>query len=139
MGGMGTLRQPNGDRRRSMRTDPPPINPVIPAAMGSHTVIADVVDYVARLTGYDAEECIQKAIEDGVIELDSEGGWERGDGVYRFTAKGRRASDEYARGVFERSEELARKDHEDPGAARALHVAGPVVGRMLPPWPPTER
>ncbi len=49
--------------------------------MGSSTVIDDAVEYLARLVGYDAEECIQKAIEDGLIEVDSEGGWERGDGV----------------------------------------------------------
>lgn len=134
LSGMGTLRQSNSDRWRSMRTDPPPINPVIPAAMGSHTVIADVVDYVARLTGYDAEECIQKAIEDGVIELDSKGGWKRGDGVYRFTAKGRKASDEYARGVFERSEEMARRNREeDPRATRIRTTAGAAVGGRPPP------
>ena len=107
---MGTLRQSNSDRRRSIRADPPPVNPVIPAAMGSRTVAVDSVDYVARLTGYDTEECIEKAVEDGVIELDRKSRWKRDHDDYRFTAKGLRASDEYARGVFRRSSELARRD-----------------------------
>lgn len=85
---MGTLRQSNGNRWRSMRTDPPPVNPVIPAAMGSSTVTVDSVAYLTRLVGYDTEECIQKAVEEGVIELDHKSKWERDHDVYRFTAKG---------------------------------------------------
>lgn len=97
-------------------------------------MIDDAVEYLARLVGYDAEECIQKAIEDGLIEVDSEGGWERGDGVYRFTAKGRKASDEYARGVFERSAERARKEREeDLGEARIPTTTGAAVRGRPPP------
>ena len=132
---MGTLRQSNGNRRRSMHIDPPLVNPVIPAAMGSHTVIADVVEYVAQLTGYDTKECIQKAIEDGVIEVDHKGGWKRGDGVYRFTPKGRKASAEYARGVFERSAERARKNREEDlrVARNRAAAATTAVGGRPPP------
>lgn len=98
-------------------------------------MIVDAVEYLARLVGYDAEECIQKAIEDGLIEVDSEGGWERGDGVYRFTAKGRKASDEYARGVFERSAERARRDREEDlqVARNRAAAATTAVGGRPPP------
>ena len=113
MSGTGTMLHSGNDRWRSIRTDPPPVNPVIPAALGSCTVVVAAIDYVARWAGYDTEECIEKAIEDGLIELDEKNEWKRDYDVYRFTAKGRRASDAHARGVFDRSEELARRERED--------------------------
>ena len=100
----------NSRRCRSIREDPLPINPVIPAAGGSDTVIVDFVDYVARWAGYDAEECIQKAVEDDMAELYYRNPYgERGLDMYRLTAKGRRESDRHAREVFRKSAEAAKK------------------------------
>ena len=100
----------NSRRCRSIREDPLPINPVIPAAGGSNTVIVDFVDYVARWAGYDTEECIQKAVEDDMVELYYRNPYgERGLDIYCLTAKGRRESDRHAREVFQKSAEAARK------------------------------
>lgn len=95
----------------------------------------DSVAYLTRLVGYDTEECIQKAVEEGVIELDHKSKWERDHDVYRFTAKGRRVSDEYARGVFERSAERARKNHEEDlrVARNRAAAATTAVGGRPPP------
>lgn len=96
--------------RRSIREDPLPINPVIPAAGGSDTVIVDHIDYVARWAGYDTEECIQKAVEDGEVELYYKNPYkDRELDVYRLTAKGRRKSDRRTREVFRKSAEAARR------------------------------
>ena len=70
MGGTGILRWPDRLPWRDLTGDPPPVNPVIPAAGVSCTVTVGLVDYVARRAGYDTEECIGKALDDGVIELD---------------------------------------------------------------------
>lgn len=115
--------------RRSIREDPPPINPVIPAAGGSDTVIVDHIDYVAQWAGYDTEECIQKAVEDGEIELYYKNPYKcRELDVYRLTAKGRRESDRHTSEVFRKSAEAARRmawgDTEPvPTAAVAVWVA----------------
>ena len=136
-GALGTL---NGRQYRSMRRDPPPINPVIPAAGGSDTMSVALVNYVAQCTGYDTEECIQVALEDGEIELyyRCPGGYREYD-VYRFTAKGRRACDRHIREVYQRSAEAARRLAEEQrrqergGAAR--HGIAAPAGKPPPPQP----
>ena len=114
---------------RDLASDPPPVNPVIPAAGFSCTVTVDLVDYVARWAGYDTEECIEKALDDGVIELDYKSDWSRDHDVYRLTAKGRRMSSEHMREVFVRSARAARKDYEEDmrKKARAGQAAGAVA------------
>lgn len=72
------------------------------------------IDYVARWAGYGTEECIQKAVDDGDIEvyyLNLYG--DREYDVYRLTAKGRRASDRHMSGVFKRSAIAARRIQEE--------------------------
>ena len=118
-------------RRWSIRRNPLPINPVILASGGSETVNVIKVDYVARWADYDTEECIQKALEDGEIELYylSRSG-DRGYDTYRLTAKGRRASDRHIREVFRRSSEVARRECERKrrGSAQARPAAGAKTG-----------
>ena len=82
---------------------PPPINPVILATGGSDTVTVVIINYVAQCTGYDTEECIQVALEDGEIELylRNPGGCRKYD-IYRLTAKGRRECDIHIREVYQR-------------------------------------
>ena len=66
------------------------------------------------VAGYDTEECIQKAADDGDIEvyyLNLYG--DREYDVYRLTAKGRRASDRHMSGVFKRSAVAARRIQEE--------------------------
>ena len=53
-------------------------------------VDVDLVDYAAARLGYDAEECIQKALEDGEIEMYQPSGGRRGYDVYRLAARGAR-------------------------------------------------
>ena len=86
--------------RRSIRTDPPSSNPAVIAAGFDDLVAVDLVNYAAARLGYDTEECIQKALEDGEIEMYQPSGGRRGYDVYRLTAKGRREANEHLRNVF---------------------------------------
>ena len=74
--------------RRSIRADPPSSNPAVIAAGFDDLVAVDLVNYAAARLGYDTEECIQKALEDGEIEMCQPSGGRRGYDVYRLTAKG---------------------------------------------------
>ena len=145
MSSTGMLRSLNRRPGRDLASDPPPINPVIPAAGGSYTVTVRLVDYVARWAGYDTEKCIEKALEDGVLKLDYKSDWSRDHDVYRLTPKGRRQSDDHIQDVFERSARVARQDCEDmrkraqAGQAAGAAAAGPgrppplSAGELIPP------
>lgn len=86
----------------------------------------EMIDYAARPAGYDAEECIQKALEDDEIELYYQGrDGKRGHDIYRLTAKGRSASSGHIREVFRKSAEVARNDLERD--ARERDLAGPAA------------
>ena len=104
----------NGRRCRSYRKDPPRVNPVIPAAGGNDFVDVAVINYVAHRLGYDTEECIRMALEDGHIELyhRNRSGYREYD-TYRFTAKGCKARDEHTRRVYQKSYEMARRHEEE--------------------------
>ena len=112
-GTAGTLRSPGRLPCRDLASDPPPVNPVIPAAGLSSTVTVGLVDYVARWAGYDTEKCIEKALEDGVIEPEYKSDWRRDHDVYRLTPKGLEQSGKHMMDVFERSARMARLDYED--------------------------
>ena len=126
----------NGRRCRSFRKEPPRINPVIPAAGGAEEVCVALVNYVAQGTGYDTEECIRIALEDGVIELGHRSLPDyREYDTYRFTAKGARMRDEHTREVFQRSAEVARRVAEEKkGKNGSLWPDTPATGRR--PTPP---
>ena len=103
-----------GRRYRSIHRNPPPTSPVITAAGGSDVVGVGLVDYVAQWAGYDTEECIQKAVDDGYVEVyrpDLCG--DRRYDTCRLTAKGRRASDKHMKNVFRRSAIAAKRDQEE--------------------------
>ena len=106
-----------GRRCRGIRRDPPPASLVIAAAGYSDVVGVGLVDYVAQWSGYDTEECIQGAMDDGDIEayeLSPHG--DRKYDTYRLTAKGRRAADRYMSDVFKESAIEAKriqKEHEE--------------------------
>ena len=88
----------------NIRDDPMSPNPAILAAGFEDMLSVNRVGYVARRIGYDAEECIQKALEDDEIEMyKPSGDVHRGYDVYRLTAKGRRALDKHMREVSLRS------------------------------------
>ena len=127
-GTAGTLRSPGRLPCRDLASDPPPVNPVIPAAGLSSTVTVGLVDYVARWAGYDTEKCIEKALEDGVIEPEYKSDWRRDHDVYRLTPRGLEQSGRHMMDVFERSARMARLDYEDmrKGArAAGAAAAGP--------------
>ena len=130
MGGTGILRWPDRLPWRDLTGDPPPVNPVIPAAGVSCTVTVGLVDCVARRAGYDTEECIGKALDDGVIELDYKSDWNRDHDVYRLTARGRRLSDDHTRYVLETSARLLRRDYEEDMRKKAR--AGQASGAVAP-------
>ena len=98
--------------RLSIRRDPLPTNPAVVAAGFAETVDVDLVNYVAQRIGYDAEECIQKALEDDETEMYQPSGGRRGYDVYRLTAMGRKAANRYLKEVFRESEKAARKKYE---------------------------
>ena len=88
-------------------------SPVILAAGLEETVTVNMVNYVARWIGYDAEECILKALEDGEIEMYKTSRLERrGYDLYRLTAKGRREADQHIHEVFQRGREAAMREYE---------------------------
>lgn len=100
--------------RLSIRTDPMSPSPVILAAGLEETVTVNMVNYVARWIGYDAEECILKALEDGEIEIfETSPDGSRGYDIYRLTAKGRREADQHIIEVFQRGSEAARREYEE--------------------------
>ena len=103
-----------GRRYRSIHRDPPPASLVIAAAGYSDVVGVGLVDYVAQWAGYDTEECIQGAVDDGYAEVyrpDPCG--DRRYDTYRLTAKGRRAADRYMGDVFKESAIEAKRAHEE--------------------------
>ena len=89
-------------------------SPVILAAGLEETVTVNMVNYVARWIGYDAEECILKALEDGEIEIfETSPDGSRGYDIYRLTAKGRREADQHIIEVFQRGNEAAMRRYEE--------------------------
>lgn len=126
----------NGRRCRSYRKDPPRVNPVIPAAGGNETVDVAVINYVAHRLGYDTEECIRMALEDGYIELyhRNRSGYREYD-TYRFTAKGCKARDEHTRRVYQKSYEMARR-HEEEERRKNGGAWPPLVVPSGSPPPP---
>ena len=126
----------NGRQCRSFRKDPPRINPVIPAAGGSETVDVGIINYVAQRIGYDTEECIRIALEDGVIELHHRSLPDfREYDTYRLTAKGARMRDEHTREIFQLSAEMTRRIAEAKKRNNgSLWPATPATGRR--PAPP---
>ena len=103
--------------RLSIRRDPVSPNPAILAAGFEDMLSVNRVGYVARRIGYDAEECIQKALEDDEIEMYKQGGdGHRRYDVYRLTAKGREALVKHMREVSQRSAEAARRRREESSA-----------------------
>ncbi len=141
-GTVGALRSPDRRPCRDLAGDPPPLNPVIPAAGLSSTVTVYLVDYVAQWAGYDTEECIEKALADGVIELEYKSDWRRDHDVYRLTPKGLAQSGKHTRDVFERSARMARRDYEEDmrkGARPGRPIRLPVLHNepaIAPPTPP---
>ena len=132
--GMEAREMSSGRRWKSIREDPLPLNPVIPASGGSDTVTVDLVDYVAQRAGYNAEECIEKALEDGEIELYYRNPYGVRDlDVYLLTAKGRREADTHIRKVVRMGDELAKKmaRRAEPvaTAAAAVWVAAATLHR----------
>lgn len=122
--------------RWSIRRDQLPTNPALLAAGGAETVAVEMVGYVAQRLNYDTEECIQKALEDGEIEMyypsrDKT----RGHDTYRLTAKGRRTSDSHLREVFRESAEVARRECEGhcPERGRAEPAGGTANSGKPPP------
>ena len=103
-----------GRRCRDIRRDPSPASLVIAAAGYSDMVSVSRINYAAWWTGYDTEECVQKAMDDGYIEVYyfNPYGARKYD-TYRLTAKGRRAADRYMDGVFKRSAIEAKRAHEE--------------------------
>ena len=117
-----------GRHYRSIRKDPPPVSPVIAAAGGSDVVSVSLINYVAWWTGYDTEECIEKAMDDGYIDVcypDPYG--DRKYDTYRLTAKGRRATDRHMSDVFRRSAIAAKRDHEEREKMRRSGRDGPAL------------
>ena len=73
-----------------------------------------IIDYAAWWGGYDTEECVQKAIDDGYIEVYCFNLYgDRKYDTYRLTAKGRREADRYMGDVFKRSAIEAKRDQEE--------------------------
>ena len=132
-GTAGALRSPDRLPCRDLASDPPPINPVIPAAGLSSTVTVGLVDYVARWAGYDTEKCIEKALEDGVIEPEYKSDWRRDHDVYRLTPKGLGQSGKHMMDVFERSARMAKLDYEEDMRKGARAAGAAAAGPGKPP------
>ena len=113
LSGAGMPKWSTGLPRRGIRADPPSSNPAVIAAGLGDLVAVDLVDYAAARPGYDTEECIQKALEDGEIEMYQPSGGRRGYDVYRLAAKGSREEDEHLRHVFRESAEAAGRECEE--------------------------
>lgn len=95
-----------------------------------------VINYVAQRLGYDTEECIRMALEDGYIELyhRNQHGYREYD-TYRLTAKGRKARDEHTREVFQRSSEVAKRIKEEKERRNGSMWPAIAVPSGRPPLP----
>ena len=117
--------------RLSIRRDPMSPNPAILAAGFEDMLSVNRVSYVASRIGCDAEECIQKALEDNEIEVCKVGGGgHRRYDVYRLTAKGREALVKHTREAFQRSAEAARRRREEETRADARPRPAADMSRM---------
>ena len=86
----------------------PYVHAAVVACGGSEYVDVGQVDYVARRSGYDTEECVRVALEAGEIEPlhKSEDGRRQFD-IYRVTPKGLSEHRRHMRRVRREAEELA--------------------------------
>ena len=130
LNGAGMSEWSSGPPRRSIRSDPPSSNPAVIAAGFADMVDVDLVDYAATRLGYDTEECIQKALEDGEIEMYQPSGGRRGYDVYRLTAKGRREANDHLRYVFRES---AGREYEGEEEGKGGNAARPAFPRRAAP------
>ena len=116
MSGTEALESSNEDRRghQSVGREPAPSSIVIAAAGGADEVDVGRINYVARWAGYNTEECIQRAVNEGHIEVyDFNPHGKREYDTYRLTAKGRRAADRHMTAVFKRSAIAAKRNQEE--------------------------
>ena len=86
----------------------PYVHAAVVACGGNDLVDVGQIDYVARRSGYDTEECVREAVEAGEIEAfhKSKGGYRQFD-IYRVTPKGLKEHRRHMRRVWRRAEELA--------------------------------
>ena len=106
MSGTEMLESSSEGRRghQSVGREPTPASIVIAATGGSDVVDVGRINYVARRAGFNAEECIQRAVIEGDIEVYIPNPYgKREYDTYRLTAKGRRAADRHMSDVFKRS------------------------------------
>ena len=91
-----------------------------------------LVNYVAQRVGYDTEECIRIALEDGVIELyhRNQYGYREYD-TYRFTAKGAKMRDEHTWEIYGESikARLRMEEEERKKSGGACRPGGMPGGR----------
>lgn len=113
---------------RYMRSLPRPLNPVIPALRGVELMQEEDLRYVAEWVGDDADERLREAVGDGLIELHcrNPSGYSRFD-VYRITAKGRRARDEFRR----HREEVIRSRKNDESIPMGEFIERVERGELL--------
>ena len=116
MSGTEALESSNEGRRghQSVGREPTPASIVIAATGGSDVVDVGRINYVARRAGFNAEECIQRAVNEGHIEaydFDLDG--DREYDAYRLTAKGRRAADRHMSDVFKQGAIDAKRIQEE--------------------------
>lgn len=114
--GVGGWTSMSGTAVRDLSSEPsaqtageePYVHAAVVACGGSDLVNVGEVDYVARRSGYDTEECVREAVEAGEIEAfhKSEDGRRQFD-IYRVTPKGLKEHRRHMRRVWRRAEELA--------------------------------
>ena len=89
-------------------SEPPYVHTAVVACGGSDTVDVGQIEYVARRSGHDTEECVREALEAGEIvpfHMDPYG--YRQFDIYYVTPKGRREHRKHMRRVYRDAAEMA--------------------------------
>ena len=106
--GLAPVRDLSNDPPALVADEEPYVHTAVVACGGSDDVDVGQIDYVARRSGYDTEECVRVAVEAGEIEpLHKDKHGYRQFDIYRVTPKGLKEHRRHMRRVWRRAEELA--------------------------------
>ena len=103
----------------------PYVHTAVVACGGSDTVDVGQIDYVARRSGHDTEECVREAVKAGEIvpfHMDPYG--YREFDIYYVTPKGRREHRKHMRRVYRDSEEFVEWSKKNSAEFDVTAAAG---------------
>ncbi len=119
--GRASARDSSSEPSALVVDEEPYVHAAVVACGGCDDVDVGQIDYVARRSGYDTEECVREAVEAGEIELlhKSEDGRRQFD-IYRVTAKGLKEHRRHMRRVWREAAWFIEQSKKDKAYFDAL-------------------